>query len=263
MPVQQQSRQITVTITMKQILILLLSIVLPASAFATDTDPVYPFTKKLTPMKIRQRAARPDVPGTFLIEIGWNTLQNTPELMDMNTFGSRTVNLMYFWDVEIGNTGLFFMPGIGLGLERYKFDNDFTLVQNSDGEVSFSDISALDPKKSMLITNYVDIPIEFRYYINRNDPKRSFNFGFGGKFGYRFSSHTKLKFSEDGDDVITKHKRGFGLNRLRYGLTGRIGYGGLTLLGYFSLSDMFEAGNGPIGTDEVRGYTIGISFTGF
>ena len=255
---------------MKQILIFLLSVILPVSAFASDTDPIntatdpiYPFTKKLTPMKIRQRAARPDVPGTFLIEIGWNTLQDTPELMDMNTFGSRTVNLMYLWDVEIGNTGLFFMPGIGLGLERYKFDNGFTVTQNADGEVSFNNITDLDPKKSMLITNYVDIPIEFRYYINRQDPKRSFNIGFGGKFGYRFSSHTKIKYSEAGDDVIVKNKRGFGLSRIRYGLTGRIGYGGLTLFSYFSLSDMFDEDDGPLGTNDVRGYTIGISFTGF
>ncbi len=252
---------------MKYIHIFLLSIILPATAFAVNTDPTDPpYGKKLTklaPVQIRDRAARPDLPGMFLLELGWNTLENTPELMDMNTFGSRTVNFIYFYPVEIGRSGIYFMPGVGLGLERHKFDNDYTITQDINGEVSFDDITILDPKKSMIVTNYVDIPVEFRYYLNRDDIKRSFNFGFGAKFGYLFSSHTKIKYEEAGDNVIVKNKRPFGLNQFRYGLTGRIGYGGLTLFGYFGLSEMFESGNGPLNTDDVSGYTIGISFTGF
>lgn len=249
---------------MKHVLIFLLSIIIPASAFAIHTDPTDPpYGKKLAPVEIRKRAARPDLPGMFLLEIGWNNLNSTPELMDMNTFGSRTVNLIYFYPVELGQSGVYFLPGVGLGLERYKFDNDYTITQNSLGEVSFTDITSLNPKKSMLKANYVDIPLEFRWYLNRNDIKRSFNLGVGGKFGYRFSSHTKVKYEEAGDNAIVKNKKSFGLNQFRYGVTGRIGYGGLTLFGYFNLSEMFESGEGPAGTDDVTSYTFGISFTGF
>ncbi len=248
---------------MKHIFIFLLSAIIPVTAFATGPDPIPPVTKKLAPMKIRDRAARPDVPGTFLIELGWNSLMDTPELMEMNTFGSRTINLIYFWQVEVGQTGLFFMPGVGLGLERYKFDNDYTIVQDSDGEVSFDNIEDLSPDKSLLKANYVDIPIELRYYLNRQDPKRSFNIGVGGKFGYRYSSHTKIKYEEGGDNAIVKNKKPFGMNDFRYGITGRIGYGGLTLFAYWELSEKFKSGDGPLGTDDVKNVMFGISFTGF
>lgn len=251
---------------MKQFLIILLIAILPLSSFATETDPKNPengITTVPGPMKIRKRAARPDVPGTFLIELGLNSLVDEPLLMENKVFGSRTINLYYFWDIEIGTTGLYFMPGLGLGLNRYKFDGDYTIVQDIDGEVSFSDISALEPDKSMLITNYVDVPLELRYFFNRDDRKRTINIGVGGKIGYLFASHTKVNYEESGDNVKVKNKKDFGLNQFRYGLTGRIGIGGFNIFTYYSLSNMFDEGEGPNGTDDMTNVTIGISLTAF
>lgn len=251
---------------MKQFLIILLIAILPLSSFATETDPKNPEDGISTvpgPMKIRKRAARPDVPGTFLIELGLNSLVDEPLLMENTVFGSRTINMYYFWDIEIGTTGLFFMPGVGLGLDRYKFDEDFTIVQDSDGEVSFSDISLLEPDKSMFVTNYVDIPLELRYFFNRDDRKRSFNIGVGGKIGYLFASHTKVKYDEAGDKVKVKNKKEFGLNQFRYGITGRIGYGGFNIFTYYSLSNMFDKGEGPNTSDDTTNFTVGISLTAF
>jgi hypothetical protein len=251
---------------MKQFLSILLVTLIPLSSFSFGTDPKNPEEGSLTatgPMKIRKREARPDIPGTFLIELGFNSLQEEPVLMENTAFGSRTVNMIYFWDFEIGTTGIFFMPGIGLGLDRYKFDEDYTITQNMDGEVSFGDLTSLDLNKSMLVTNYVDIPLEFRYFFNRQDPKRSWNIGIGGKVGYLFASHTKIKYDEAGDDVIVKNKKEFGLNRFRYGVTGRVGYGGFNIFTYIGLSNLFDSGEGPANTDDVKTIQVGLSFTAF
>ena len=238
---------------MKQLIAILIFLFPFSQSFAGETDPLY----KLAPVQIRSTQARPDIPGNLKVELGWNFLQDEPAPMEIRSFGSRSFNVYYTYEFPVGNFGLYIIPGIGLGLDRYKFDNDFTLNQDTDGNVTFVDITETDPKKSHLIANYIDIPLEFRYYVKSDNPKKSFFVGFGGKFGFLFGSHTKVKF-DDGDETVTaKEKRSFGLNPFRYGLTGRLGYGGISLYGYWSLSELFE--DGPVGTLDTKNFTIGLS----
>jgi hypothetical protein len=242
---------------MKQIIATLVIVGLAFSTFATDTDPLY----RKAPVKVRERqkkAARPDIPGNLMFEFGVNLLQDDPIQMETTVFGSRTVNVYYQYEVPLGNFGLHIVPGIGLGLDRYKFANAFTLLQQSDGTVVFDDISELqDLKKSHIVANYVDIPIEFRWYSNPEDRRRSLHISVGGKIGILFDSHTKIKY-DDGVEVVTvKDKRTFGLNRFRYGVTGRLGYGVFNAFGYFSLSPLFE--NGPANTLDTSNILVGLS----
>lgn len=213
----------------------------------------------------KEKKGRPDVPGTFLIELGWNILQEAPESMDTKIFGSRSLNMIYFYDIQIGNSKFSFLPGIGVGLDRYKFDNNVTLNQGLDADnntVVTVDTLATDLDKSMLITNYFDIPLELRFHTNPGDKKRSFNVGVGVKGGVRFSSLTKTKYDDGIENVKEKNKRSFELNRFRYGVTGRIGVGGFNVFYYYSLSEMFD-GNGPQGTENTTNMTVGLSFKGF
>lgn len=249
---------------MKKILIYILTCTVTLSTYAGTGDEEKSAGNN-GPMKIRKRNARPDIPGTFLIDLGFNLLQSEPENLELNLIGSRTVNLYYYYDMPIGNSGFVFMPGIGLGLNHFKFDNDVTLgySQDADGNniVEVADLEGVDVKKSLLVANYIDIPVEIRFYTNPDDKKRSFNVSVGGRAGFRFSSHTKLKYSLNDENIKEKNKRDFGLNRLRYGLTGRVGFGGFNLFYYHSLSEMFD--EGPAGTVDTSNMTLGISFTGF
>jgi len=242
---------------MKRVLTTIIFLSLATSIFAGGTDPIY----KLAPVKIRETQARPDLPGILKFEIGWNFLQDEPAPFAINSFGSRTVNIHYSYEFPIGNFGLHIVPGLGLGLDRYKFDNDFTLAQAEDGTVTFEDISELDPKKSHLIANYIDIPLEFRFYVNKDYPKRSFHFGIGGKFSILMNSHTKVKYDDGDEKVIDKEKRSYGLNPFRYGVIGRIGYGGVSIFGYWNLSELFE--DGPAGTLDTTNFTIGLGLNLF
>ena len=219
-------------------------------------------SKKST-MKIRKRSARPDIPGNLLIEFGFNALQNDDPSIDTKLIGNRTVNFYYLYDIRVGKTNFFVLPGIGLGLDRYKFDEDVTLVQDPfAGLTGFSDIIGGGVKKSMLVTNYIDIPIEVRYLTNPADARRSFKAGVGFKVGYLYSAHTKIKQELEGEMFKTKVKGTYNLNRFRYGVTGRIGIGGFNVFYYQSLNPLFEDGEGPFET-EANNITKGLSFTGF
>jgi len=249
---------------MKKLFVSVIIFSIAFSSFANEgTNP----KNGLKPMEIRKRKARPDIPGLLLIELGWNVLSGAPDELDIAPIGSRTINFYYMYDMPIGNSRFSFIPGIGVGLDRYKFDDDVTLVstQDTDGNDIIGVVQLpeeFDVKKSQLITNYIDIPLEFRYYTNPNDRKGSFKIGIGGKIGMRFTSQTKLKYEFDDENIKSKQKESFGLNRFRYGLTGRIGFGGFNFFYYHGLSELFESGEGPLETDA-NNMTVGISITGF
>ncbi len=242
-----------------RILILAIISIISIDGFSTGTPTLKEYKG---PMKIRKRQARPDIPGTLLIELGFNLLQNNDPSIDIELLGSRTLNLTYLYEKRIGNTNFFVMPGIGVGMDRYKFDEDVTLSRNFDNTVSFDTINTGGIKKSMLVTNYLDIPLEVRFLANPEDSKRSFKVGVGFKAGILLSSHTKIKADIDDNQFKTKVKNDFNLNRFRYGVVGRIGVGGFNVFYYQSLNALFEKDKGPIQT-EANNITIGLSFTGF
>ena len=248
---------------MKNLIALL---ILSTVSLSIMAEGVPQFKAEKAPMKIRKRQARPDVPGHLLIEFGINLLMKDDPTIETEIMGSRTLNFYYLYDIRIANTKFFFLPGIGVGLDRYKFSENVTLARTVDalGEkaTTFDTITTGGIKKSMLVTNYLDIPLELRFYGNPDDQRRSFKAGLGFKVGVLMSSHTKIKRQQDGDISKEKVKDSFDLTRLRYGVTGRIGIGGFNVYYYQNLTPLFEKNKGPNRT-EVSNITVGLSFTGF
>lgn len=226
-----------------------------------------------------QKKPKPNLPGTFLIDLGINQGIGEPSTFDQAFWGSRTVNIYYQYPIRIGRSKFSFNPGIGVSLERWKFKNGATLLDTTE-LVSFPNGAAaadqveqynlLSPTrvfpeladKSMFITNYLEIPLEFRFDTSPEDLNRSFNVAIGGRVGYLFDAFTKVKYQDRGEVVKNKNKLNNGLNQFRYGVYTRIGLGGFSLFCFYNLSDMFEKGKGPMGT-TMNTFTTGISINGF
>ena len=214
-----------------------------------------------------RKAARPNIPGSFMIDLGFNRALNKPANFKQGFWGSRTLNLYYQYPIRIGRSKFSFNPGIGASMERWKFTNLFVLADTTKdsndnfllypGATFFKGI-----KKSTLIANYVEIPIEFRFDTAPEDIARSFNVAIGGRIGYLFDSKMKVKFKEDGETKILKDKQNLGLNQLRYGVYTRIGVGAFNIFGFYNLSPLFEKDKGPDKT-TMNNYTVGISINGF
>jgi hypothetical protein len=215
--------------------------------------------------------ARPDIPGTFVVELGINRVTSPAERFSTGLWGSRTLNIYYQYDMRILKSKFSFHPGIGLSFERYKFKNNHVLGYQGDvlSMQSPNDISGLNLpiRKSQLITNYLDIPLELRFSANPDDPTRSFKISVGGRFGYLIKSYTKIKYREDGDMIKQKTNRRFNLNDFRYGIYTKIGAGNFSVFGYYNLSTLFKTGSGPVFDNsdptEMQTYTIGISLASF
>ncbi|MBA4058582.1 MAG: hypothetical protein C0490_27950, partial [Marivirga sp.] len=161
-----------------------------------------PFLALSQVSQTNKTTARPDIPGTFVLELGLNRDNGGPNDFSIGVWGSRTVNIYYQYEFRILKSPFSFVPGIGVALERYKFKNEYTLgyTSNTSSELILippADAAVPGIKKSMLITNYVEVPMELRYTINPEDPSRSFKVAFGGRIGYLFDSFAKVNYKEN------------------------------------------------------------------
>ena len=106
------------------------------------------FAQESTPKTVKSHA-RPDIPGTFVLELGVNRPFDRPTNFDIGFWGSRTLNIYYQYEIRILKSKFSFVPGVGFGLERYKFTNNYILTNQNNsptmeapGVVGYKKISA-------------------------------------------------------------------------------------------------------------------------
>ncbi|SHH66885.1 Outer membrane protein beta-barrel domain-containing protein [Chryseolinea serpens] len=221
----------------------------------------------------KKTTARPDIPGAFVLELGLNRALSAPSEFKQGLWGSRTINFYYQYEFRILKSQFSFVPGVGFSLERYKLTNNYVLDYTSTNATTPSLIPPGNTgipniKRSQIITNYFEVPLELRWTLNPEDPARSFKVGVGGRVGYLFDSFTKVKYSENGETKKFKDKQDFNLNKFRYGITGRIGIGNFSLFGYYNLTPLFEKDKGlkDANSSTFNNFstmTIGISLASF
>jgi hypothetical protein len=220
---------------------------------------------------VKKNSGRPDIPGIFSVELGVNGHSGAPSNFKTGFWGSRTMNVYYQYEFRLFNSAFSVLPGIGLSMERFKFKNNYTLdyTSNTSDEIILippANASVPNIRKSQLITNYLEIPVEIRFSTKPDDPSRSFKISVGGRVGYLYDSFTKVKYKENGEIKKIKDKQNFKLTELRYGLTGRIGFGDFSLFGYYNLTPLFQEGKGLQENGKYQDFntfTIGISLASF
>ncbi|MBK9730294.1 MAG: outer membrane beta-barrel protein [Chitinophagaceae bacterium] len=187
----------------------------------------------------------------LLFDIGLNNYfasglsSNFPEPygpLEPNPGKSWVVNLHLFNQrINLIDHHLWFSYGAYFEFNSYKYNSEETMIPRIDSVAFQSSESAL--KKNKLSCTYIGIPLMLRYESNRSNLNHSFHVAAGGFGEYLIGSHTKTKSTSN--DKIKQHDD-FNLNRFRYGITGRIGYGWASLFVNYSLSEFFESGTGPV-----------------
>ena len=216
-----------------------------------------------------KKSGKPNIPGSFVVDFGFNQPFDKDSLFDIAFWGSRTVNVYYQYDIRLWNSKFSIVPGIGLSLERYKLKNLHTLGYTTSGTEQNLTLlpvytSLPDVRKSKLITNYIDIPLELRFSTRPDDPARSFKASIGGRIGYLYDAFTKVNYKENGESKTFKDKQNFNLSRIRYGTFVKIGAGNFSVFAYYNLVPVFEEGEGPLpAKKDMKNFTAGISLSGF
>lgn len=225
-------------------------------------------TKPKTPI-----GGRPNIPSDLNFEFGFNQLTNRPEDVGVNFFGSRTFNVSYQFPVYLmgKNSGFTLNPGFGIGSDKIEFKDNQNLFINTDLGANSSKLmdvtdvygENITVKKNNFAANYFEIPIDLRYHLNKNNYSKSFRFSVGGKVGFLYEAHTKIKYESAAfEKRKIKDSQSYGLEKIRYAISVKAGSPGFYVWGNFYLNDVWEKGRGPYATQASQ-VNFGVAVTVF
>lgn len=175
----------------------------------------------------------------------------------------RGLNVYFMYDIVIKESNFSIAPGVGIGTENWYNNN---MVGFTDSLTTFSPFAdSINVKNSKLGLTYIDVPIELRFRSKPNDKNWQWKLAAGFKIGFLLASKWKYKGDEfrgirnDTDGTIKFKEFGIpNMDRLRYGVTARGGFGPFNLHFYYSLSKLFQSGKGP----DLQPLVFGISING-
>jgi hypothetical protein len=197
-------------------------------------------------------------------EMGVNTIRESDysmysgtgfgEFFDLNHAKSLSVNINFAefaFSNERNTFGL--VTGLGLNMMDYRFDSPVSIAKETgSGMIIPVYLEEEGFKKSKLNVSYLTAPLILELATPLKFNHHRLTLGAGVIGGLNIGSRTKIK-SADG---ITKDRRNFSINPLKYELTGRIGLGELCIFANYGMTPIFKEGKGP----ELFPLTVGIAF---
>ncbi|MBI9039376.1 MAG: outer membrane beta-barrel protein [Bacteroidales bacterium] len=175
-----------------------------------------------------------------------------------SSISQRTINkgfdIFGMYNYQFGKSNFSFAIGAGLG--THNFFSDSKIEDVSSDSLIFNIIAdSLSYKKSKISVTYLDVPLEFRLKT-----KGKFKMSLGFKAGYLINSNAKYKGNITKIKKVKEKRKDIkNLETFRYGATFRIGLGGFSLYGYYSLSKLFKKGQ----SNEMYPVSIGVTFMPF
>ena len=246
---------------MKKILLALLGIMALTVSKAQDKDE----KKKPDYSKIDLSNRAND---HFMIQYGYDGWAGTNDSINPSGF-SRHFNFYFMYDKPF-KTNPHYSIGIGLGfgssniffkntyvdLKSFRAHLPFTLVSN--GNVPHFD-------KFKLVTSFLEAPVEFRFAGNPVKPDKGIKASVGIKAGFLLKAYTKGKNELNasgqtlyGKNYIMKEVEKHYINTTRFAVTGRIGYGFISIDGSYQLTSFLKSGAGP----TINPWSIGLTLSG-
>ena len=183
---------------------------------------------------------------------------------------SRHFNIYFMYDRPFikSNPKYSVAFGAGIGTSNIFFD-DHTLVdvKSTANSLPFRKLDSLSSyfSKNKLTTLYIQVPVELRYYTNPETPSRSWKYAGGLKIGSLLKSYTKSKNyvngagnSVYGKSYIEKRSANRFISGTSIEITGRVGYGLVSLDCGYMISGVLRDGFGPV----INKFSAGITISG-
>lgn len=175
------------------------------------------------------------------------------------SWASRGVGLYYMYDIPIKKSRISIAPGIGFSHVSYYHNSN--MVEDSTGTY-FNPIPDYkdndDFKKHKLAVNYVDVPVELRFFSKPSKKGNVFKAAVGFRASVRLTAVNK-ETNKDNDYYKKFKTKGYkDVSIFRGGPTLRLGYGAFNVIAFYSVTDLFKKNQGPAMTP----FSIGISITG-
>lgn len=179
----------------------------------------------------------------YMIGMGNDIWMDAPGNVDIRNYSPSFVFSLMF-DSQLGKSPLTF--GAGLGLQSNNLYSDAFIFENHvQQKTAFNPIpDSLSYDKNKISTTYLELPVELRLRLGK---EKEMTVAAGFKVGYLINSHTKYKGENylenpqtNNDKVKIKEHNINDLNKLRYTVTGRIGYKSFSVFAHYNLNPLFE-----------------------
>lgn len=172
-----------------------------------------------------------------IFEFGWNMVDVAPggEWFALNNWRSNQVTINPFIFSATNNEGnLGLSIAFGFRANNYMFDGPFTIVKDN-GIVEYAPLP-YDIKKSKFTTAALHVPMELTF----GKPSRV-AFSIGGFADLVYSSHTKIKYRNNGKDKVWHYP----VNFLQPGFTAKFTIRKIAVFCNYTPDGLFKSGKGP------------------
>lgn len=189
--------------------------------------------------------------------------------LDLRKSWTFSINFMEFY-IPIKNHRFGFVTGLGTEWNNYELKHNVRLDPQG-GQYVYDEVDEYnqDYTWGVVDTNFNLTKNRFKtWFINApllleinpgNTRKKTFHLSVGAILGLNLQTKMKYKYNDNGDNKKTKDKDSFNTNPFRVSLTARAGVGWFNVFATYSLTPLFESGNGP----ELYPFTVGLTLLGF
>ncbi len=196
-----------------------------------------------------------------MLQLTYENWNGTPDNVKIGGIG-RGFNAYLCYDFPIAKSNFSFAAGLGVSSSNVYFKDQLAVMNTNASAIVFQNVDTLSNtdfyKKSKLSTTYLEAPFELRFFANKENRNRGFKAAIGMKVGLLVNAHSKNKNVLSGPSVVEKTVTKRYVQTWRFSPTVRLGWGNFSVYGSYSLSPLFNNGQGP----EVFPYSVGICITG-
>ncbi|HAQ71528.1 MAG TPA: hypothetical protein DCR48_11195 [Flavobacteriales bacterium] len=194
----------------------------------------------------------------FYIDLNWDRLLGVSAPIEQKWFG-RGIGLGLLYDQPLNKNGnVSVAAGVGFTSHNYYMNSVATRFNGpNNGYTDFSIVGDSVYTRGKISVNYVDIPFELRFRLNPDKNGNRWKLALGGKVGYKIQAHEKIINNQD---IKIKTYDYPHITRLRYGLSGRVGYGSIMLSAFYSLTPFFDENHS---INQYNTFTLGVTIVPF
>lgn len=169
------------------------------------------------------------------------------------------INLLQFSQgLQRSRNTIGLVTGIGLELKSWHLDRQ-TSITEGPSHVEPVELPYDDPRKSKVVSGYLSVPLLVEFQVPMKEYANRLYFSTGIILGRRLSTHTKVKYTDQGKDYKLKSPNDYYMRDYHYSATFRVGYRWINLYASYDLLPLFNGEKGP----EVFPYSLGIALISF
>ena len=225
-----------------------------------------------------EKKRKPPKKEMVLINMNFDSWLNHPSTVSPKWFSSRGVDISLLYDYVIAKSNFSLAAGVGFNSHNVHMDafpityqvSKESGIGQQESVYSYTHLDSdffngQNITVNKLSTNFIDIPMEFRYRSKPHKNGKRIAASLGFKLGWLVQSHTKTKVDQDyyyegvnfGRKIKTYNIPN--LTQFRYGVTARVGYANFYINLFYSLTPLFNKDTGT----EATPLSVGIGFSPF